>query len=88
MKHLLCKHEVADFDKWYAVFSSHGDAQKESGLRLINLLRDAVNPNLVVMWFEVEDMDKANAFMSAPEAYAAAEKSGVIGTPEVHFLDG
>ena len=31
-------------------------------------------------------VDKAKAFTSAPEAYEAADESGVIGTPEVMYL--
>ena len=87
MKYLLCKHKVQDFDRWHHVFASHDQAQRDSALHLLHLLRDGADPNNVVMLFRIDDLDKANAFLNAPEAEAAADISGVIGTPEVLYLN-
>lgn len=86
MHYLLCKHEVVDYAKWRGVFDSHAEAQRESGLHLLHLLRDTADPNLVVLLFRVDDVSKARAFIRAPSAREAGESSGVIGVPEVSFL--
>lgn len=88
MQYLLCKHKVEDYAKWRAVFDSHAEAQKESGLDLLHVLRDTADPNLVVLLFTVGDLQKAKAFTQAPSASQAAETSGVISVPEVLFLSG
>lgn len=86
MFYLLCKHEVGDYTKWRRVFDSHAEAQRESGLHLLHVLRDIADPNLVVLLFRVDDVRKAKAFTEAPSANEAAESSGVIGVPEILFL--
>jgi hypothetical protein len=86
MYYLLCKHKVADFEMWHAVFRSHAEAQREAGLHILHVLRDASDPDVVVMWFRVDDLGKARAFTSAPEAHEAADDSGVIGVPELFYL--
>lgn len=86
MHYLLCKHKVADFTRWYRVFESHFEAHRNAGLHLLHLFRDTADPNLVVLLFSVDDLDKARAFTQAPEARQAGEDSGVVGVPELLFL--
>ncbi len=86
MQYLFCRHQVADYAKWRQVFDSHLAAQNESGLHVLYALHDNGDPPTVVMLFRVSDMEKAHAFMNAPEAAEAARESGVIGTPEVMIL--
>jgi len=86
MHYLLCKHNVQDYAKWRAVFDSHAEAQREAGLHALHVLRDVADPSLVVMFFKVDDVTKAKAFMQTPSAAEAAKCSGVIGTPQVLFL--
>ena len=86
MYYLLCKHKVADYTKWRRVFDSHAEAQRESGLHLLHVLRGTADPNLVVLLFRADDLSKARAFTEAPSAGEAAEISGVIGVPEISFL--
>jgi hypothetical protein len=87
MLYLLCKHKVADFKKWHQVFEFHAEAQRKAGLHLLHLLRDAADPNNVVLLFRADDLKKARAFIETPDAHASAEKSGVIGVPEILFLN-
>lgn len=86
MLYLLCQHKVADFARWHQVFKSHAEAQQEAGLHLLYLLRDAADPNYVVILFKVDDLKKARAFTESPNAGKAAQISGVIGVPKILFL--
>jgi len=86
MHYLFCKHRVEDYTKWRAVFESHAEARQEAGLHPLHVLRDVGDPKSVVMFFKVDDLEKARAFIQTPSASEAAKCSGVIGTPEVLFL--
>ena len=87
MKYLYVKQKVEDFVKWYDIFKSHEKAQKEAGLKDLQLFRDEADPNTVICLFRVEDINKAKAFTRAPEAEEAQEQSGMIEPPEVLYLD-
>ena len=88
MDYLLCKQKVADYGAWRRIFDSHSDAHRQSGLHLLHVLRDAADPDVVVVYFRVDDLARAKAFTEAPAASEAARDSGIIGTPEVLFLTG
>ncbi len=87
MPYLMVKHRVLDFERWYAVFKSHAEAQQQAGLCDLHLFRDDADPNNVVCLFKVEDPVKARAFTQTRDAGDAAKKSGVIGVPEVLLLN-
>ena len=86
MYYLMCKHKVEDYTQWRRVFDADAEAQRESGLHLLHVLRDTADPNLVVLFFRADDLSKARAFTDAPSASESAESSGVIGVPEMLFL--
>ncbi len=86
MTHLLCRNNVSDFAKWKKVFDSHAQAHREAGLKLQHVWRGTENPNNVFFMFEVVDMNKALAFIQAPEAAEAGKASGVIDD-EYHFVE-
>ncbi len=83
---MLCRNRVADFEKWKSVFDSSTPALRDAGLRLMNLWRDVEEPNNVFFLFEVEDTDKARAFITDPAAAEAGKTSGVLDG-ECHFLE-
>ncbi len=82
---MLCRNRVSEFSRWKAVFASHAPAHCDAGLRLSHVWRDLSDPNNVFFLFEVESMEKAQAFISNPEAAAAARASGVLDG-EYHFI--
>jgi len=52
--------------------------RQDTGLRLMNMWQCVEEPNNVFFMFEVTSMDRARAFISAPEAAKVGEASGVI----------
>lgn len=86
MKYLFCKHRVAEYSRWRRVFDSHAEAQRDAGLHVLHVLRAADDPNLIVMLFRVDDVEKARVFTEAPSASEAGETSGVIGPVEMFYL--
>lgn len=87
MPYLFVRQKVEDFDRWYSVFSSHAEAQREAGLKDLQLLRDVADPDTIVCFFRVDDIDKGKTFTETPQASEAQKVSGVIGEPQILFLD-
>ncbi len=78
MTHMLCRNKVTDFETWRDVFASHAAAHREAGLKLLHLWHATEDANNVFFLFEVQDVDKAMAFINAPAAADAGEDSGVL----------
>lgn len=87
MAYLYVRHKVEDFDRWFAVFESHRPAHRESGFGEVHVSRDCADPDIVVLFFEVLDMEKARAFTETPESYEAKDESGVVGDPLALWLE-
>ncbi|MEZ5778782.1 MAG: hypothetical protein R3E44_10510 [Paracoccaceae bacterium] len=82
---LLCRNDIDDFARWKAVFDADREAQGAAGLSLLQLWREDGDPNRVWFLFEVNDRDKAQAFMDAPNARLHADRAGVRDG-EYHFV--
>ncbi len=83
---LLVRNKVKDFSKWYAYFEKDSDTAAEYGVTLAGLWRTSDDPNNVFFVLDVEDVDRANAFMGRPESQEIGVKSGVIDG-EFHYLE-
>jgi hypothetical protein len=86
MIYMLCRNRVADFGRWKAVLSSHEQAHKDAGLRLVAIGRGLEEPNNVFFMFEVASVEMAQAFVADPEAAKAGEAAGVLDG-EYHFVE-
>jgi hypothetical protein len=86
MNYLLCRNRVADLVRWKAVFTSHREAHRSAGLRLVKLWRSLDAPGNVFFLFEVDNVEKAREFICTPEAAKAGEASGVLDG-EYHFME-
>ena len=83
---MICRNRVVDFARWRRVFASHADAHRAAGLVLEHFWCDVNDPNNVFFVFEVRDVEKARAFIQAPDAADAAAASGVL-EGEYHLVN-
>ena len=83
---LLVRNKVKDFSKWYAYFEKDSAAASQYGVTLAHLWQSANDPNDVFFVLDVEDVDRANAFMARPESRDIGVTSGVIDG-EFHYLE-
>ena len=83
--YLSISHEVADYTIWKTGFDEHSSVRKEAGIKDIFARKDIHNGNAVTAFFEVKDLDKANAFLSNPELKEAMDKAGVTSAPAIVF---
>ncbi len=87
MPYIPVRHKVEDYTKWKPLFDEHGAARKASGSKGGYLLRNNDDPNEVVMFMEVDDLEKGRQFVQSEDLRQAMERSGVVGQPDVCFLD-
>jgi hypothetical protein len=86
MMHILIRHKVTDFAKWKQVYDAHASARQNAGLKEEHLLRNAEDPNEVILLFSTEDLDKAKTFTASDDLRQAMQKAGVSDKPDVYFL--
>ncbi len=86
MKAMLCRNRVENYSKWREIFDANTEGGRVAGLHLMNMWRSVEDPNNVFFVFQIDDVDKARAFIESPEAAETGRASGVIDG-ECHFLE-
>ena len=87
MPYLLIQPTIEDYAKWKPVFDEHSATRKASGSKGGQLFRNADNPNEILILFEWDDLEKARQFTQSDDLRQAMQRSGVIGRPDLYFLD-
>jgi len=87
MTYVLVNHKVADFAKWKPLYDAHAGARQTAGLTEEHLLRGVDDPNQVVLLFAANDLKKAQAFAASSDLRETMQKAGVIGKPDIYFLN-
>ncbi|MCH7577327.1 MAG: cyclase [Chloroflexi bacterium] len=87
MASMFIKHRVADYARWKPVFDEHEPLRIEYGTVGHSLHRDADDPNVIIIAFRVNDLNRAKEFAGSEELRAAMERAGVQGPPEIWFAD-
>ena len=73
MPYVLIHHNVADYDKFRAVFDDDAERRRRLGSQGGRLLRSTVAPNDIFALFEWDDVEKARKFVAAYETHEAFE---------------
>lgn len=84
---LIC-HKVRDFASWKPGYDAHLASRRDAGLTELKLLRGAGNPNEVVILFEAQNIGRARAFAESADLRETMQRLGVLGQPDIHFLEG
>ena len=87
MKHAIMRHKVADFNKWKTTYEADRPNREKAGLKEQWVKRNEKDPSEVVSYFEVADVKRAEEFSHSPELQGKLKESGVIGKPELIFLN-
>ncbi|MFB6096363.1 MAG: hypothetical protein ABEJ74_03130 [Haloferacaceae archaeon] len=87
MPYLIVRHTVEDFDEWKAVFDDHAAVREEYGSRGGFVGRVAGEPDEVVTVLEIEDLDRGREFADSDSLREAMDEAGVVGKPELTFLE-
>jgi hypothetical protein len=87
MAFMLTRAKVRDFKTWKTAYDAHQPARSEAGLTENYLLRNADDPNEVIILFEVQDLNRARAFAASADLRERMQESGVVDKPDIYFLD-
>jgi hypothetical protein len=84
--YVLVRHKVSDFTTWKKAYDGDASRRAEAGLTEKYLLRGAAAPNEVVIFFEAQDIGRAQAFAESPGLRETMQKAGVVDKPDIYFL--
>lgn len=86
-KLVMVKHSVKDFSQWKTVYDAADSIRKAYGMSRLDIARGIPDSNTVYVFEIISDLDKARAFATSADLKAAMAKAGVIGMPQVNYLD-
>ena len=84
---VMFRGKVKDFKTWKAAYDAHASVRKEFGLSEEHVFKGADNSNEIVVLLKAADLKRAKEFAASPALAEAMQKSGVIGKPDVQFLE-
>ena len=87
MANILVKHTVEDYDAWKPHYDDDASAREAHGERGYRLFHVSGEPNEIVMVFEWDSAENAREFLESSDLREVMEEAGVVGEPEIYFLD-
>jgi hypothetical protein len=88
MPYLLVRHKVEDYERWKPVFDhDQGATRARHGSKGGWILRNAEDPNELVILLEWDSVENARQFAGAEELPDAMRRAGVADQPDVYFLE-
>ena len=86
MIYMHCQVRFTDYSRWKASMDADADAQRKAGLHLKQLWRGTEDPNVAFFVLEVDDVDRAKAFLD-PINIEKAEAAAGASDFEWHFVE-
>ena len=87
MTYVLVRFTVEDLAKWKLVFEEAAELRKNYGSKGVRAFSKADNPSEVVILGEYDDVEKARQLFQSQEFREATKRAGVMGPPDVTFLN-
>ena len=78
--------KVAEFSKWKAGFDAHAEERAEAGLNAVAHQNIDDQNNAIVMG-TAPSKEAFLAFFTTPETQEMQKKAGVLGPPEIKFIN-
>ena len=87
MGYLLVHKKVKEYNTGKPVVDEHASMRGSAGSKGGWVMQSLDDPNEVTIILEWDDMDKARAFAQSQDLREVMEKAGVIGPPDIRFLE-
>lgn len=84
----IIRHEVTEYGAWKRAFDAHAEARARAGILGHAVTRSENNPNVVVVYVQTESLESLRAFASSPEVRQLMQAAGVVGAPDITFVQG
>ena len=85
MATMVIRHPVADYGSWRAVYDEVAPLRDRHGCTAERVLRDADDPETVLVLHDFPTLDGARSFSADPGLKAAMQRAGVAGPPRTEF---
>jgi heme-degrading monooxygenase HmoA len=85
--YVLTIQKVEDYDKWKQIFDENSKVRKIKGSKGAIIYHDSNDPKQLVIVTEWENMEIAKNFSLSEDLKVNMKKAGVIGLPELHYLE-
>lgn len=86
-KYMVTKHQVRDYAQWKKVFDESRSIVEPYGLKNFEVCCDTRDPNTLYIVHEFTDESRVRQLLESPELKQVMERAGVIGPPEVMFME-
>ena len=87
MIHVIVRHKVADYARWKEAFDANLSTRKAGGELGHRLYASADDPRDVTIVLDWDSLERARRFANSDELKQSMQKSGVVGEPEIRFLE-
>jgi len=87
MIHMIIRHKVADYSRWKEAFDAHLNTRKAAGETDYRVLQSVDDPREVTIFLDWDSLERARRFAGSEDLRQAMQKAGVVGDPEVRFLE-
>lgn len=84
---VIVSHECKDYTDWRKVFDADEGNRLKAGFKTTGVYHAVDNCNKITIVGEAPSQETMKAFMDNPELKVTMEKGGVIGMPDVLFLN-
>ena len=88
MTTMFVRAKVQDFNAWKAAYESGSDFRAAAGVTSATVFRSLDNPNEITVLHELNTVRAAKDFAHSNALRTAMQESGVVGSPEVWFVEG
>jgi len=85
MATMVIRHPVVDYGSWRAVYDEVAPLRDRHGCTAERVLRDADDPETVLVLHDFPTLDGARSFAADPGLKAAMQRAGVAGPPRTEF---
>jgi heme-degrading monooxygenase HmoA len=87
MVNVLVRHKVSDFPLWKQAFDGHFGERHAAGELNHRIFHNHDDASDLTLFFTWETLEMARAFFASDQLKDRMQKAGVIGKPEIVFLD-
>jgi heme-degrading monooxygenase HmoA len=87
MVNVMVRHKVSEFSRWKQVFDEHFGSRHAAGELSHRLFHTHDDGSDLTLFFDWETLDMARAFFGSERLRESMQKAGVIGQPEVVYLE-
>jgi hypothetical protein len=83
---IIVTHRVESFETWRAAYDDFDDHRKQIGIVGHAVNQELGNPNQVIVYHQANDLESLRSFVESAELKQRMQSAGVIGTPDVRFV--